>query len=341
MAHNASICVGFFTVFILGAFLPASDDVEANKEDQMWRIIWLGPSFVGLFEVIITLFVFVNEPINFCVMMNRTEEGVTHMGKVYRLKDPDSGENVNSILSEEFNKLSENTTADAVSTTFSEAVCGKKYRGGTWFCFVFNIFNQQSGINAVNVYANSLLVQMQEQGGGDDFPISPIQGGYMVGAANMIFALGSIIYVERIGRRPIMIAGQLLMFAFLLICGLGVQKNWAMTSFVTILLFIGAFQATMGSIAWLYIPETCVDAGAGFAASSQFINLTVICLTFDFMIHSGMGVYGALWYHAAWNFIGFLFIMFVMRETRGLTDVQKKTLYTPKSVLYEEAQEAQ
>ena len=33
MAHNASICVGFFTVFILGAFLPSSDDVEANKED--------------------------------------------------------------------------------------------------------------------------------------------------------------------------------------------------------------------------------------------------------------------------------------------------------------------
>ena len=107
----------------------------------MWRIIWLGPSFVGLFEVIITLFVFVNEPINFCVIMNRTEEGVTHMGKVYRLKDPDSGEDVNSILTEEFNKLSENTTADAVSTTFSEAVCGKKYRAGTWFCFIFNVFN--------------------------------------------------------------------------------------------------------------------------------------------------------------------------------------------------------
>lgn len=123
----------------------------------------------------------------------------------------------------------------------------------------------------------------------------------------------------------------------LFICALSVQNGWNMSSFIFILLFVGAFQSTMGSIAWLYIPETCVDAGAGFAASSQFINLTVICLTFDFMIHSGLGVHGALYYHAVWNFIGFFFIVFVMRETRGLTDFEKKSLYTPQDVLDAEA----
>ena len=33
MAHNGMICVGFFTVFLLAACLPNSDDVEGNIAD--------------------------------------------------------------------------------------------------------------------------------------------------------------------------------------------------------------------------------------------------------------------------------------------------------------------
>ena len=33
MAHNAMICVGFFTVFLLAAVLPESSDVEGNVAD--------------------------------------------------------------------------------------------------------------------------------------------------------------------------------------------------------------------------------------------------------------------------------------------------------------------
>ena len=89
--------------------------------------------------------------------------------------------------------------------TFKEAVCGRKYAKGTWVCFFFNMFNQQTGINAVNIYAGQLLKQMKEQGG--DFPISPITGGYLIGAANFFFALVILAYIEKVGRRAIMIAG--------------------------------------------------------------------------------------------------------------------------------------
>ena len=107
----------------------------------MWRVIWLGPAAVGIFEVIIAIFVLRLEPINYCVMMDRMDDGVAHMKKVYRKKDVTSEESLTTILEEEFKNLGQNTTADAVSTTFGEAVCGRKYRGGTWFCFIFNIFN--------------------------------------------------------------------------------------------------------------------------------------------------------------------------------------------------------
>ena len=49
------------------------------------------------------------------------------------------------------------------------------------------------------------------------------------------------------------------------------------------------------------------------------------------MINSSLKAYGSIWIFAACTFIGFLFIIFVMKETRGLTDLQKKTIYSPVS----------
>lgn len=47
---------------------------------------------------------------------------------------------------------------DASTTTFKKAVCGVKYRKASWVCFITNSLSQLSGIDAINVYANRLLV---------------------------------------------------------------------------------------------------------------------------------------------------------------------------------------
>ena len=78
------------------------------------------------------------------------------------------------------------------------------------------------------------------------------------------------------------------------------------------------------------MPEVCVDAGTGLAVASQFLNLTLISLSFEYMINSPLGVSGSIWYFSAFTFIGFLFCAFVVKETRGLSDIEKKTLYSSK-----------
>jgi len=95
---------------------------------------------------------------------------------------------------------------------------------------------------------------------------------------------------------------------------------------------VSCYQLSTGSVAWIYIPEVCVDAATGLAAAAQFINLTIISLTFEFMINSPLKVYGSIWYFAGITTVGFFFCLFVVRETRGLSDLEKKTLYSPKRV---------
>ena len=128
------------------------------------------------------------------------------------------------------------------------------------------------------------------------------------------------------GRRPIFITGSLAMGLTLFACGLSVLHNWNLTAFIMILCFHAAFNTTHGALCWLYVPEVCVDSATGLAIASQFINLTIIAFTFEFMINSSLQVYGSIWYFSALNFLGFFFFLFFVKETRGLTDLQKKTL---------------
>lgn len=126
------------------------------------------------------------------------------------------------------------------------------------------------------------------------------------------------------------------MAIWLFLCGLSVLEQWNMTAFISINLFIASFQLSQGSTAWLYVPEVCVDAGTGLAVAAQFINLTLISFTFEFMMNSALEVHGSIWYFAGLTSIGFLFVLLFVRETRGLTDLEKKTLYSPKNVEIEQ-----
>lgn len=158
MCHNASICIGFFVAFIMGGILPDPEDFAANEDDEMWRVIYLVPAMIGLVEIALISFVFRQEPIAFCIMMDREAEGKAHMKRVYRKEDSNAPEALEHLIDEHYSQQRRSTTMDASSTTFKQAVCGEKYRRASWTCFLLNCFNQQSGINAINVYANRLLV---------------------------------------------------------------------------------------------------------------------------------------------------------------------------------------
>ena len=118
--------------------------------------------------------------------------------------------------------------------------------------------------------------------------MTPLQGTYVIGAVNAVRALIAITMIGKIGRRTIFIVGQFMMGMFLFFCGLSIFYQWNMASFILINLFITAFQLSQGSCAWLYVPEVCVDSATGLAVAAQFINLTIISMTLEYMINSSL-----------------------------------------------------
>ena len=92
-------------------------------------------------------------------------------------------------------------------------------------------------------------------------------------------------------------------------------------------------------MAWFYVSEVLNDAAAGFASSGQFICITIISLTTELMINSPMGVTGTIWFYSSWSILGTIFIYCLVKESRGLTDYEKKNLYTPMDLIEAEKPE--
>ena len=67
----------------MGRMLPNFTDIQANKDESLWRVIYIIPGIIGAISGLLVLFVFTEEPISFCIMRGLDEEGKRHMARVY------------------------------------------------------------------------------------------------------------------------------------------------------------------------------------------------------------------------------------------------------------------
>lgn len=100
---------------------------------------------------------------------------------------------------------------------------------------------------------------MEEEGGGS-FPLTPLQGTYIIGAVNGIAATLTILIVATFGRRTILVSGQFFMGLFMILCGVSIMQEWNLASFILINLLIVSYHWSTGGVSWLYTSEVGIDA---------------------------------------------------------------------------------
>jgi hypothetical protein len=100
---------------------------------------------------------------------------------------------------------------------------------------------------------------------------------------------------------------------------------------ITILLYLFAYQLGAGPLPFVYITDTCYDAGMSFATISHWFWMLVITMITPFMLMSkSIGIAGTFLFLCVTTFGGLLFSLFVLKETKGLTDDQCKTIFLAK-----------
>ncbi|TRM64717.1 general substrate transporter [Schizophyllum amplum] len=187
-------------------------------------------------------------------------------------------------------------------------------------------FQQWTGVNAVLYYAPSIFGQLGLTG---DNTIGLLATG-VVGIAMFLATIPAVIWVDQLGRKPVLVSGAFLMFACHLIIAVltGLYHDswdshsaagWAACAMVWI--FSIAFGYSWGPCSWILISEvwplSVRGKGVSIAASSNWMNNFIVGQVTPTMLEN-LG-FGTFVFFGAFSLAGGLFILFLVPETKGIS----------------------
>ncbi len=93
-------------------------------------------------------------------------------------------------------------------------------------------------------------------------------------------------------------------------------------------IFMVAYVITNGPIIWLYVSEIVSDAALGFCLFVLWSFVLLLSLSTNFLMESFLRPQGVFWIFGAFSLGGAYFNYQFAKETHGLSDKEKKTLYS-------------
>ena len=195
-------------------------------------------------------------------------------------------------------------------------VFSKLYRKPLLIGVGLAILQQVTGINAIMYYAPTIF---EKTGLNVD---SAIYQTILVGLINLIFTILAMSIVDRVGRKPLLVTGSLLMaLSMLLVSASFYFQLHSVITLIAILLFIAAFASSLGVVMWVVISEMFPAAIRTRAMSLSIVSLWVACffvaLIFPFLIDVA-GVANTFLIFTFFCFINVFFNIFFIKETKGV-----------------------
>lgn len=182
------------------------------------------------------------------------------------------------------------------------------------------LFSQVTGVNAV-LYYGSVIVS-------EHFPNQSagvaLAANVIIGTVNLIATIVAMIFLDRWGRRIILMtasAGMAVALAVLVI-GLNVQGAPAGVMFGSILFYVAFFALGMGPGPWLIISEIFPTKVRGRAASiaTSVLWSGALLVTFTFLsLVNTLKLWGTFAIFGVLSFLCFLFVWKSVPETKGRT----------------------
>ncbi|MEA1652461.1 D-xylose transporter XylE [Nitrospirillum sp. BR 11164] len=199
---------------------------------------------------------------------------------------------------------------------------------------LLSVFQQFVGINAVLYYAPQMFQNM-----GMDTNASLWQT-VIVGIANVAFTLVATVSVDRLGRKPLLIAGGLVMTVSMLALGTIFATGQAgLAALAAMLVYIAGFAFSWGPVVWILLAEMFPNAikgkALGIAVAAQWIANLVVTWSFNVMdgnsvlnahFHHGF----AYWIYGVFSLLSALFVWRFVPETKGRSLEAIQELWTHK-----------
>ncbi len=205
-----------------------------------------------------------------------------------------------------------------------------------WTGIILSVFQQFVGINVIFYYSTTLwlAVGFTEQ--------NSLLIGVITSVTNVAVTIVAIVLVDRVGRKPILLTGSVMMavslgamalsfaFAETVDGEVSLPGAWGPIALVAANLFVIGFGASWGPLVWVLLgeifPSRIRGKALGVAAGAQWIANFLITVSFPAM--SGWSLPLTYLMYAVFAALSFFYVLLRIPETKGMELEQTETLFT-------------
>ncbi|PZU39634.1 MAG: MFS transporter, partial [Microbacterium sp.] len=207
-----------------------------------------------------------------------------------------------------------------------------------WVGIILSVFQQFVGINVIFYYSTTLwrAVGFTES---NSLLISVITS-----VTNVLVTIVAIVLVDRVGRKPILLTGSVMMtvslgtmalafaFAETVDGEVSLPGAWGPIALVAANVFVIGFGASWGPLVWVLLgeifPSRIRGKALGVAAGAQWIANFLITVSFPAM--SGWSLPLTYAMYALFAALSFIYVLAKIPETKGMELEQTETLFATK-----------
>lgn len=275
--YQLAITIGIFIAYLVDQMLTNGD---------LWRVM-LGVSAVPAVLLLLVMAPMPDTP-RWFMKMGRRQDAATALHRVRPDIDVET----------ELDEIDRTIRAESTEQATWGEVFSQRLRKPLLVGVGLAVFQQITGINAIIYYADKIFAQAGFSTPADQASATT----WAVGGVNVLATFIAVAYVDRFGRRPLLLAGLVGMFAALVTVGIsfhfmdgadtsgagsGGPTTAGIITLVALVVFIASFAFSLGPVVWTVINEifpnrvrgravavaTAVNWGSAWIVSQFFLTL--------------------------------------------------------------------
>jgi len=313
--HRGMLAGTFQLAIVLGILLSLiTNYLLVNVDGQNWR--WM--LFSGAIPAVIFFLML--------LVIRKSPRWLVKMGRIEEAK-----KNIEDLSSHEID--TEQTIIEIQESIQTEDkakrinIFKKPYRKITFIGIFVGAFSQLTGIGVVFYYSSQIF---SIAGFSND---SSMAQSIILGVTNLIFTLFAMSIIDKVGRKNLLLFGQMGMVIVLGLFGYGlltgnIQGYWLV---VLLVAYIGFFASSQGVVVWVLLSEMFPNVIRSRGASIGSFANWIVSASLNFLFPLAIGFFGtsqvaqklgmsyAFIFLAVVTFIGFLYLKKYIIETKGKT----------------------
>jgi len=307
--------VGVLIGYLLGLGMPSILDEDAS---YYWQIMFILGGLIPLLRYLLLSKIFQHDTPIFLLTNNKVEEAQKAYHLIYQQ------ERANEEFHTTFRSI-ELLGKDSKKNVSTTELFTRRYRMALFVGCFLNFQIQFTGFQYITFYATSIF-KMAAKGPEDN---SPQLFTIILGLSAVITSYFAGNVVQKHGRKLVLIAGQVSM-ALALVLFMMVCASNPTSPFLTYLVILGFifYFLTLGPVKWVYLAEILPAKGL---AVGQIVNFTGGFLTTQVapMINDSFGPVVTFGMFLVSCIVGFLFVKYIVIETKGMSHFETLMIYSP------------